>query len=443
MLAIKRVKDIMAGKKFTSSSGNHTPIPSYTGNNLTIPRDQGDNRAPELRTFTNPSQYVNTDAVPSDPGGHYGLVHYSGAPQNTQYGPTIPPHNTTQANNYNNHHFQQYNNQPHHPANTTHLPVPGSQQVHYRPDVVAVQIRPHSTRGRSADSLDEPIYGTYQTFHPEQRHVQPNQGPLSLGALPPRPSGIPTGVAYSQQRSLDDGDITPTNEITITYEGGGTLPRPRAPNKFRPVAKVTAKTRVDIHEVPSFARDNNTLSNKDKNIKNLNNLNETIYQSQSTNNTPQGTPKKMPPPPPRRSNSISESTKDSANSQYAYLRRGLSYGYMGVKNNLQPDLTPDLPPPPPAPQDSGNHQHLPEDFPPPPPPLTCITMANSARTGGNTTVTTTSTSNNNHNSSCPSTTQALLPPTSSSDIDSEIGGFRARRNDSNASFKVKILLVIL
>lgn len=118
-----------------------------------------------------------------------------------------------------------------------------------------------------------------------------------------------------------------------------------------------------------------------------------MIHSHSTNNTPQGTPKKLPPPPPRRSNSVSEATKQDSlqacfansgssqpnpitdspvgskmgsgpsstaglNSRDGFLRRSFNYGYMGVKNNLQPDISADLPPPPPAPHDVGNHQFI-------------------------------------------------------------------------------------
>lgn len=44
-------------------------------------------------------------------------------------------------------------------------------------------------------------------------------------------------------RSYDDGDITPTNESGLFYEGGGTLPRPRGVIRPRPVAKIVAKAR--------------------------------------------------------------------------------------------------------------------------------------------------------------------------------------------------------
>lgn len=43
-----------------------------------------------------------------------------------------------------------------------------------------------------------------------------------------------------QQKSFEDGDVTPTNETTILHECGGTLPRPRGLVKPRLVAKIPA-----------------------------------------------------------------------------------------------------------------------------------------------------------------------------------------------------------
>lgn len=454
MLAIKRAKDIMAGKKFTNTQDPRQQS-IYGTHEIMISRESSEGRdqytsVPEFHTFAGPPHYGNGEhnrlSGPADSGVHYGVpTHYA---PGVQYGPVPPPQAHV--------HPMPQHSGPFHPSgqfsapqgpsppgsklpNGPPHPLLGSSQVQYRPDVVAVQVR-SSGRGRSIESLEEPIYGTYQTFHPESR-MPLIQGPMSLGSLPPRPFPPTTLGSSHPQRSMDDGDITPTNEYANNYEGGGTLPRPRTANKLRPVAKVTAKTRVDIHEVPQFIKDGMNLKKpsqteeinmKELNLKTLNRQNsEKMYNSSqgsgSTNNTPQGTPKKIPPPPPRRSNSISETSKEAASqeSQYAYLRRGLSYGYMGIKNNLQPDVTPDLPPPP-APPDSANHQHLPDDFPPPPPPLTCVTMASSTRISASSTITTSSITSDSMTTSQTSTTS------SEDDVSS---GFRPRRNDSNASFK--------
>ncbi|XP_045497613.1 caskin-2 isoform X2 [Colias croceus] len=72
-------------------------------------------------------------------------------------------------------------------------------------------------RGKSLESLEDPSERTsHTTFSPE------------------------AGFYYGGQwrRSYDDGDITPTNDSS--YEGGGTLPRPRGLVRPRPVAKIQA-----------------------------------------------------------------------------------------------------------------------------------------------------------------------------------------------------------
>ncbi|XP_045772207.1 caskin-2 isoform X2 [Maniola jurtina] len=72
-------------------------------------------------------------------------------------------------------------------------------------------------RGKSLESLEDPAERTsHTTFSPE------------------------AGFYYGGQwrRSYDDGDITPTNDSS--YEGGGTLPRPRGLVRPRPVAKIQA-----------------------------------------------------------------------------------------------------------------------------------------------------------------------------------------------------------
>ncbi|XP_013143297.1 PREDICTED: caskin-2 isoform X1 [Papilio polytes] len=83
-------------------------------------------------------------------------------------------------------------------------------------DLVPIQIR--HPRGKSLESLEDPSERTsHTTFSPE------------------------AGFYYGGgqwRRSYDDGDITPTNDSS--YEGGGTLPRPRGLVRPRPVAKIQA-----------------------------------------------------------------------------------------------------------------------------------------------------------------------------------------------------------
>ncbi|KAL0841482.1 hypothetical protein ABMA28_015159 [Loxostege sticticalis] len=83
-------------------------------------------------------------------------------------------------------------------------------------DLVPIQIR--HPRGKSLESLEDPSERTsHTTFSPD--------------------AGFYYG-AGQWRRSYDDGDITPTNDSS--YEGGGTLPRPRGLVRPRPVAKIQA-----------------------------------------------------------------------------------------------------------------------------------------------------------------------------------------------------------
>ncbi|XP_026751357.2 caskin-2 isoform X2 [Galleria mellonella] len=87
-------------------------------------------------------------------------------------------------------------------------------------------------RGKSLESLEDPSERTsHTTFSPD------------------------AGFYYGGgqwRRSYDDGDITPTNDSS--YEGGGTLPRPRGLVRPRPVAKIQA-TPAYRDKSPDYAYD--------------------------------------------------------------------------------------------------------------------------------------------------------------------------------------------
>ncbi|CAH0750700.1 unnamed protein product [Diatraea saccharalis] len=87
-------------------------------------------------------------------------------------------------------------------------------------------------RGKSLESLEDPSErSSHTTFSPE------------------------AGFYYGGgqwRRSYDDGDITPTNDSS--YEGGGTLPRPRGLVRPRPVAKIAA-TPAYRDKSPDYAYD--------------------------------------------------------------------------------------------------------------------------------------------------------------------------------------------
>ncbi|XP_061713022.1 caskin-2 isoform X1 [Cydia pomonella] len=95
-------------------------------------------------------------------------------------------------------------------------------------DLVPIQIR--HPRGKSLESLEDPSErSSHTTFSPEGFYYGAGQW----------------------RRSYDDGDITPTND---SYEGGGTLPRPRGLVRPRPVAKIAA-TPAYREKSPDYAYD--------------------------------------------------------------------------------------------------------------------------------------------------------------------------------------------
>ncbi|XP_050683527.1 caskin-2 isoform X3 [Leptidea sinapis] len=150
LLAIKRVKDIRAGKRSISSQGSLDFTRLQPGQDL-YPREQYQHWERQARSYHKPPD-LNFDAL--------------------------------------------------------RTPLCGT-------DLVPIQIR--QPRGKSLESLEDPSERTsHTTFSPE------------------------AGFYYAGQwrRSYDDGDITPTNDSS--YEGGGTLPRPRGLVRPRPVAKIQA-----------------------------------------------------------------------------------------------------------------------------------------------------------------------------------------------------------
>lgn len=116
------------------------------------------------------------------------------------------------------------------------------------------------------------------------------------------------------RRSYDDGDITPTNEAVIlgSYEGGGTLPRPRGLVKPRPVAKISATTKTvrenvifqDVNEKsPKYIMEGfqNTVYPVDKMGYSM--QNQHIAQMRQVYAVSPNMSKKMPPEPPKRQSS--------------------------------------------------------------------------------------------------------------------------------------------
>ncbi|XP_076271999.1 CRK like proto-oncogene, adaptor protein isoform X8 [Rhynchophorus ferrugineus] len=101
--------------------------------------------------------------------------------------------------------------------------------------IYSTQIR--TGRGKSLESLEDPTERTHHTFSADNTQTFYYQQPAGW-----------------RVRSYDDGDITPTNETALLYEGGGTLPRPRGIIRPRPIAKIPAKARETFpdFEKPQF-----------------------------------------------------------------------------------------------------------------------------------------------------------------------------------------------
>ncbi|XP_050542930.1 uncharacterized protein LOC126906388 isoform X2 [Daktulosphaira vitifoliae] len=130
-----------------------------------------------------------------------------------------------------------------------------SKQLYCQTDIVPIKVR-GTHRGKSLESLHE------------------NNNATIVGGTS---SFVGVSQWKSQQKSFEDGDITPTNETSILHESGrgGTLPRPRGLVKPRLVARIPALfTQTNTDEYPSA-----------------------------------GTLKRRPPSPPKRQLSI-ESTDD-------------------------------------------------------------------------------------------------------------------------------------
>ncbi|XP_066250686.1 caskin-2 isoform X4 [Euwallacea similis] len=144
-------------------------------------------------------------------------------------------------------------------------------------------------------------------------------------------------------RSYDDGDITPTNESGLFYEGGGTLPRPRGIIRPRPIAKITAKARETF---PDFEKPQ---------------FNPEKYGNPQYNKTLPGTyiqygspmmGKKIPPNPPKRRDS--ECTEETTTVEIHHVQTSSPLPLPAYPSSdslsISLDSGGDLPlPPPPAP----------------------------------------------------------------------------------------------
>ena len=314
-LAIKRVKDILAGKyvplmhmetSFSNSAGS--PDQPHQHHHLE-----------PLSSFQQQQQQQQQQPYrpPSSASSHYAI------PPSVMR-PVYQQQQQQQQQQIYHHHYSQQQQQPFYQQHYQISTNQQYQQPTYQPDVVAIQVH----RNRSSEDL----------------RICP----------PPAPAVEPIQQTFYKpgwrQRSYEDGDVTPVSENGHHTQqshvpGGGTLPRPRGTVKPRPVAKISAKTRSDCCPLDSSGE-----------LKGL------------TNQQPQyGTlSKRNPPPaPPKRNSSSSISSAEVVG---LTVESDPIYGRSAKSSPL-----PLPPPPPPVHNDSINllsYSDDSEDFPPPPAPIT-------------------------------------------------------------------------
>ncbi|KAB0796407.1 hypothetical protein PPYR_10468 [Photinus pyralis] len=292
MLAIKRVKDIRAGKRFNSIDYN--------------------------RIHMQQDVMVHAPLGPPSPG--------------------VPAVHTT---------FRSFH-QPWELDQTRQLAA-GSHYVQpmFCTDIVPIKIR--TGRGKSLESLEDPNERTHHTFSADNTQIFYYQ--QSVGWRP---------------RSYDDGDITPTNDSGLLYEGGGTLPRPRGVIRPRPIAKITAKARETFpdFEKPQFNPEKYMPPQYKTLPRDL--IDTSKYHIQY------GTPimgKKLPPSPPKRQIDSSDSSEQTTTVEIHHVQTSSPLPLPAYPSSdslsISLDSQGELPlPPPPAP---GT------------PPGACISKLNSSR----------------------------------------------------------------
>lgn len=204
-------------------------------------------------------------------------------------------------------------------------------QSGYCTDIVPIKIR--TGRGKSLESLEDPNERTHHTFNPDNTQTQQY---YYQQAMPWR-------------RSYDDGDITPTNETGLMYEGGGTLPRPRGVIRPRPVAKIQGQTKRD----PSFPDYEKPQFNSEKYAPQYKTISRDIIDANKYPYSPM-MGKKMPPNPPKRLDSCSESNENTTTVEIHHVQTSSPLPLPAYPSSdslsISLDSQGDLPlPPPPAP----------------------------------------------------------------------------------------------
>ncbi|XP_046991600.1 caskin-2 isoform X1 [Schistocerca americana] len=242
LLAIKRVKDIRAGKRFP-------PQPSLAGPSQEV-------------LIGSPSGLHSPDEGDCYPPGVHRTFHTFHQPWEIEGS--------------------------HHMFSTITTPY---FQPMYCPDIVPIKIR--GGRGKSLESLEDGSERTHHTFSADNTQTFYYQHAVH-------------GPGGWRPRSYDDGDITPTNEAVALHEGGGTLPRPRGLVRPRPVAKIVAKTRNDgsTFAVPDFEKPGSTYyKSLPRDLIDVSKYDLDRYSGGTGNESPRMAQKKRPPSPPKRQSS--------------------------------------------------------------------------------------------------------------------------------------------
>ncbi|XP_023315726.1 caskin-2 isoform X2 [Trichogramma pretiosum] len=243
LLAIKRVKDIRAGKRFQPLDlarlpphPGHTQDVVITRGNPDLPSPDEDCSSPILRSFQRPADNNQQQQQHMSSGMSSANSSSSNSSVNTvagwrsMYGA---------------------------------LPAIGGGLDYGRCSSIT------SSRGKSLESLEDVPLG----YPPSPAPQAPPHHPQILDWRP---------------RSYDDGDLTPTNDHAVILEniGGGTLPRPRhCLVRPRPVAKIQA-TQGSYTSLPRDYKDNK-------------------YQLTYGLESSPSLIKRRPPSPPRRQSSVS------------------------------------------------------------------------------------------------------------------------------------------
>ncbi|XP_031788036.1 caskin-1 isoform X2 [Nasonia vitripennis] len=261
LLAIKRVKDIRAGKRIQPLDlARLPPHPGHTQEVVIqrggpdLPSPDEDCSSPILRSFQRPSDSHNTSSLSSNGNGN---SNGNGTGNGTGIGTGNGSSASSCASNNSTSWRSMYAALPQSCleygtlSRAPSLIVGGSSVGH--------------SRGKSLESLEDVPLGYPPSPAPQSHHPQ---------------------ILDWRPRSYDDGDLTPTNDHAILIEniGGGTLPRPRhCLVRPRPVAKIQATHQGSYKSLP---RD---FDNK--------------YQLTYGHDSSPNLMKRRPPSPPRRQSS--------------------------------------------------------------------------------------------------------------------------------------------